>query len=186
MKSSVPATNHRQQRGKVNDLLTPQMQRRLRGLTSGLEQCSHPLFNHLGSLNIIFEALNTARQSADCLLMDDPFEAWKQLMGNDEWDDLREASTTETQIAHTTTAPSVTRIITRPMRQQLVEAVTRLDEYHTCLVAVLNDLTKLESFNSAWELAEHLQSDRPLETAESCKKREKVEAEQYFDLFEAL
>ena len=76
-------------------------------------------------------------------------------------------------------------MITRPMRQQLVEAIKRLDEYHVCLTELLDDLSKLESFETAWGFARDLQSNRPLETAEARKKREEAEAEEYFALFEA-
>ena len=40
------------------------------------------------------------------------------------------------------------------MRQQLVEAIKRLDEYHGCLTELLDDLSKLESFHTALGLAE--------------------------------
>ena len=68
-------------------------------------------------------------------------------------------------------------MITRPMRQQLVEAIKRLDEYHGCLTELLDDLSKLESFETALGLAKDLQSDRPLETAEARKKRKEAETE---------
>ena len=63
------------------------------------------------------------------------------------------------------------------MRQQLVEAAKRLDEYHGCLMELVADLSKLESFDTAVRFAEDLQSDRPLETAVARKKREEAEAE---------
>ena len=154
------------------------MRRQIRELKRGLEQCSRPLFNHLGSLNTIFEALNTARQSAECLLTGDPFEAWEKLIEEDEWDEL--CDTTEQQEPRTTAAPNVRRMITRPMRQQLVEAMKRLVEYRGCLTGFLNDLTKLESFETALGLAEELQCDRPLETPEGRKEREEAEAEEGF------
>ena len=68
-------------------------------------------------------------------------------------------------------------MITRPMRQQLVKAIDRLNEYHGCLSELVADLSKRESFDAAVRFAEDLQSDRPLETAEARKKREEAEAE---------
>jgi hypothetical protein len=56
---------------------------------------------------------------------------------------------------------------------------------HVCLTELLDDLSKLESFETAWGFARDLQSNRPLETAEARKKREEAEAEEYFALFEA-
>jgi hypothetical protein len=73
-------------------------------------------------------------------------------------------------------------MITQPMRQQLVEAIKRLDEYHGCLTELLVDLSKLESFDTAWGFAKDLQSNRPLETAEARKKRREAEAEAQDDL----
>ena len=47
---------------------------------------------------------------------------------------------TKKQQAKTTAAPNVTRMIARPMRQQLVEAIKRVDEYHCCLAELVEDL----------------------------------------------
>jgi hypothetical protein len=179
MKNEMRATKRTQPPGNVNRLITPEMRQRIRELKRGLVQCGYPLLDHLGSLDTIVEALETARQSAECLLADDPFEAWEKVVEEDEWDEL--CDTTEKQKARKTAAPNVKRMITRPMRQQLVEATKRLDEYHGCLAELVNDLTKLESFHTALRLAEDLQSDRPLETAEARKKREEAEAENDLD-----
>jgi hypothetical protein len=186
MENSVSGTNHRRQQSNVDRLTTPQMRQQIVELTRSLEQCSHPLFNHLGSLNTIFEALNTARQSADCLLTDEPFEAWEQLMREGEWEDLHDTLTSEKQKASMTAAPNVKRMTTQPMRRQVVEAIRRLDDYHGGLTAFLNDLSKLESFETAQGFAKDLQSDRALETAEARTKREESEAEELFAPFEAL
>ena len=72
-------------------------------------------------------------------------------------------------------------MITRPMRQQLVEAIKRLDEYHGSLAKLVNDLTKLECFHTALRLAQDLQSGRPLETAAARKKRKEAEADDDLD-----
>ncbi len=127
-------------------------------------------FWHLGSLDTIVERLETARQSAECLLTDDPFEAWDKVGEEDEWAELCE--TTERQKTSKTAAPNVKRMITRPMRQQLVDSIRRLDEYYRCVTELLDDLNKLKTFHTAVEYAEDLQSDRPLETAGARKKTE--------------
>ena len=72
-------------------------------------------------------------------------------------------------------------MIARPMRQQLVEAIKRVDEYHRCLAELVEDLSKLESFDTAERLAEGLQRDRPLETAAARKKRKEAEADDDLD-----
>jgi hypothetical protein len=151
-----------------------------RRLKRGLVQCGYPLLDHLGYLDTIVAALGIAERSAECLLADDFFEAWDKVLKKDEWDEL--CDTTEKQEAKTTAAPNVKRMITRPMRQQLVEAIKRLDEYHGCLTALVDDLSKLESFETAWGFAKGLQSNRPLETAEARKKRKEAEAEAEDDL----
>ena len=124
-------------------------------------------------------ALGTAERAADCLLADDPFEAWEKLSEQNKWDELGDA--TKKQQAKTTAAPNVMRMIARPMRQQLVEAIKRVDEYHRCLAELVEDLSKLESFDTAERLAEGLQRDRPLETAAARKKRKEAEADDDLD-----
>ncbi len=183
MKDEMSATKRTQSPGNVNRLITPEMRHRISELKRGLEQCGHPLLDHLGSLDTIVEALETARQSAECLLADDPFEAWEKFIQEDDWDGL--CDTTEKHDVRKTAAPNVKRVITRPMRQQLVETI-KMDEYHGCVIEFVNDLAKLESFHTALRLAEDLQCCRPLETAEARKKREEAEAEEYFDPFEPL
>lgn len=185
MKNKMRAAKRNQSPGNVNYLVTPEMRRHIRELKRGLVQCGYPLLDHLGYLDTVVAALGIAERSAECLLADYPFKAWDKVLEKDEWDEL--CDTTEKQEAKTTAwpAPNVRKMITRPMRQQLVEAIKRLDEYHVCLTELLDDLSKLESFETAWGFARDLQSNRPLETAEARKKREEAEAEEYFALFEA-
>jgi hypothetical protein len=129
-------------------------------------------------LDNIFQALETARQTAECLLRGDPFEAWKQMRADGELH--LDGSSKKARKADPTTTPNVKKIITRPMRRQLVNAVRRLDEYHRCLVASLNDLDKVRSLTAALESAQDLQSDLPLEAGEDCTKREQAEEEEEF------
>jgi hypothetical protein len=179
MKTSVRAAKQNQRPSNIDKLVTPEMRQRIRELKRGLVQCGHPLLDHLGSLDTIVAALGTAQQSVKCLLADDPFEAWEKVIEEDKGDELDD--TTKNQEAKTTAAYNVKRLITRPMRQQLVEAIKRLDEYHGCLTGFLNDLSKLESFHTASRLAEDLQRDRPLETAEARRRRKEAEAEDELD-----
>ena len=71
------------------------------------------------------------------------------------------------QQAETTTA--------RPMRQQLGDAINRLDEYRRRLTDFLEELSKLESFDTALRLSENFKRDPPLETAETRKKRKEAD-----------
>ena len=136
------------------------MRQQIRELKRGLVQCGYPLLDHLGYLDTVVAALGIAERSAECLLADDTFEAWDKVLEKDEWDEL--CDTTEKQEAKTTAAPNVRK-----------------------LTELLDDLSKLESFETAWGFARDLQSNRPLETAEARKKREEAEAEEYLELFEA-
>jgi hypothetical protein len=175
MKHEMRVTKRNQPHGNVNRLITPEMRQHIRELKRGLVQRGYPLLERLGSLDDMIEALGIAERSAECLLADDPFEAWDKVIEENEWDEL--CNKTEKQEAKTTAVPNVKRMITQPMRQQLVEAIKRLDEYHGCLTELVDDLSELESFDTALRLAQDLQSDRPLETAEARKKREEAEAE---------
>jgi len=180
MKNEMLVTKRNQPHGNVNRLITPEVRRHIRELKRGLVQCGYPLLDHLGYLDTVVAALGIAERSAECLLADDPFEAWDKLLEKDEWDEP--CDTTEKKGAKTAAVPNVKRMITQPMRQQLVEAIKRLDEYHGCLTELLVNLSKLESFDTAWGFAKDLQSNRPLETAEARKKRREAEAEAQDDL----
>jgi hypothetical protein len=127
MKNEMRARKWNQSPGNVTRMITPEMRRHICELKRNLVQYGHPLFDHLAPFNTIFEALNTARQSAECLLADDPFEAWNKVLEHDQWEEL--CDTAEKHETRKTAAPNVKRMITRPMRQQLVEAIKRLDEY---------------------------------------------------------
>jgi hypothetical protein len=151
---------------EFHHLLT-QMQEQIRELEHHLDECNHRLYNSVERMKAIEWALNIARQSAECLLTDNPFEAWDKFVEEDELGVFCDTSTTRMQQAETTTA--------RPMRQQLGDAIKRLDEYHRCLTGFLDDLSKLENFDTALRLSNNLTGDPPLETAETRKKRKEAD-----------
>jgi hypothetical protein len=88
---------------------------------------------------------------------------------------------TSSQVVKTVknTAGDAEKLITRQMRQQIVEAKKRLEHYANCFGEFFDDVTKLASLNTAMQLAEDLQCD---ETAEARKKRKKAEAEEDLDV----
>ncbi len=134
------------------------------------------------TLNNIREALNTAQQTARCLLTNDPFKAWEKVVEQtEEWDPFSDTSTPRKQDSKTTVkaTANVKKLITQQMRQQVIDAQKRLDKFASCLWEFLDDVAKLKSLGMAIQLAEGLQCDEPLETAEARKKRE--EAEQDLD-----
>ena len=87
MKNKMRAAKRNQSPGNVNYLVTPEMRRHIRELKRGLVQCGYPLLDHLGYLDTVVAALGIAERSAECLLADDPFEAWDKLLEKDEWDE---------------------------------------------------------------------------------------------------
>jgi hypothetical protein len=87
MKNEMLVTKRNQPHGNVNRLITPEVRRHIRGLKRGLVQCGYFLLDHLGYLDTIVAALGIAERSAECLLADDPFEAWDKLLEKDELDE---------------------------------------------------------------------------------------------------
>jgi hypothetical protein len=64
------------------------------------------------------------------------------------------------------------------MREQIVEAKKRLENYANCLDEFFDDVTRLGSLDTALELAEDQQCLEPLETWEARKEREEAEREE--------
>ncbi len=113
-----------------------------------------------------------ARQTARCLLTNDPFEAWKKIRDQDECDAFHGLAEKQ----NTKRKPNVERLITPKMGQQIIEAKETLEEYANCLGEFINDVKKVKSFGDAIELAESLHCSDPLETSETRKKREEEDA----------
>ena len=65
-------------------------------------------------------------------------------------------------------------MITRQMRQQIVEAKKRLENYANCLDEFFDDVVKLTSLDTAKQLAEDLLCYEPLKTA-AAQKSEKMQ-----------
>jgi hypothetical protein len=76
----------------------------------------------------------------------------------------------------------VEKLITREMRQQIVEAKRRLENYANCLDEFFDDVVKLANLDTAMQLAEDLLCYGPLKIAATRKKREKAEAAAEEDL----
>ena len=56
-------------------LITPEMRQQIRELRRELDECDYRLSCHLDLFISIREGLDTARQTARCLLTNDPFQA---------------------------------------------------------------------------------------------------------------
>lgn len=138
----------------------------------------------------MFGGLDIARQTARCLLANDPFEAWEKAkeLGEEDWEPFSRASIGKEHDTRRTrkAAPNVKKLITRRMRKQVADAKQLLDEYALCLAQFFEDVTKLKSLDTALELAEALGCEEPLETWEARKRREEEtgaeEIEGFLDL----
>jgi hypothetical protein len=185
MKHTALATKHHQKQGNVNSLVTPEMRQQIRKLKRVLDQYNNRLSVHLDLFSIIFLGLDTARQTARCLLTKDPFEAWEEIVRRreDEFDADCGILTAEKRCTRrpVSVTANVTKLITRQMRQQIVETKKKLDEFANCLEDFFRDVNKLEILNTALGLAQALQRHEPLETAEARKEREEADAEEGLD-----
>ncbi len=168
MKNSVPATKPHQLQDGPNDLVNPEMRRQIRQLECDLDEFAYRLSRHLELFDNIRNGLDTARQTARCLLANDPFEAWEKAkeLGEEDWEPFSRASIGKEHDTRRTrkAAPNVKKLITRRMRKQVADAKQLLDEYALCLAQFFEDVTKLKSLDTALELAEALGCEEPVET----------------------
>jgi len=183
MQSGVGAKN---QQGNVQ-LVSPEMRLRIRELKRELDECDYRFSRHLDLFVSIRDGLDTARQTARCLLTSDPFQAWEKVAKRreEESDAIRSFCGISTENRDTPkevkATAKVEKLITRQMRQQIVEAKKTLENYANSLDQFFSDVTTLKSLDAALELAEGLQCCDPLETWEAPKEREETEAEENLD-----
>ena len=183
MQNSVSAKN---QQGNVQ-LATPEMRLRIRELKRELDECDYRLSRHLDLFVSIRAGLDTARQTARRLLTSDPFQAWEKVAKRreEESDAIRSFCGISTENRDTRkkvkATGSVEKLITRQMRQQIVEAKKTLEDYANSLDQFFSDVTTLKSVDAALELAEGLQCCDALKPWEARKKREETEAEEDLD-----
>jgi hypothetical protein len=176
MKYKVRAANHHQRQGDVNNPVTPEMRQQIRELKYELDECDYNLSRHLGLFNGIRETLDTARLSARCLLTRDPFETWEKVAKQREEERAAICDTSSLEIkdngSTVKASAGVEKLITRQMRQQIIEAKKRLENYANCLNEFFADVTKVKSLDTVIKLSDDLQYSEPLETAEARKRRE--------------
>jgi hypothetical protein len=176
MESRAHIRRHHQLQNNINELVAPEMRQRIRELKRELDEREHTLSDYFYFLNEFRAALDIARQSANCLLLNDPFEAWKRIAKHrsEEFHNLFGSSPAGKQRAikgHPAKA-NIEKLITPQMRQQITEAEKTLDEYARCLDQLFSDFRKLKSFDTVIDLAEGLQCAEPLESWDTRKKRE--------------
>jgi hypothetical protein len=177
MKDSMGVTTHHQRQGNINKLLTPEMQQQIRELKDELDEYLPDVGGFCDLLENIREATFIARQSAACLLTKDPFGAWEKIREQDEFDDFSGSAEKQNTKRNHPAKANVEKLITPEMRQQIIKAKKRLDDYANGVGAFIDDVKKIKSFGLAIELADDLAYDEPLETLEMRKKREQEEVE---------
>jgi len=181
MQSGVGAKN---QQGNVQ-LVSPEMRLRMRELKRELDECDYRLSRHLDLFMSIRAGLDTARQTARYLLTSDPFQVWEKVAKRreEEFDAIWGTSRAEKRDTpkKVKATANVEELITKQMRQQIVEAKKILEDYANSLDQFCSDVTKIKSLDAALELAEGLQCCDPLETWEAPKEREETEAEENLD-----
>ena len=136
MKDDMRAARHHQRQGDINKLITPEMRQQIRGLKDRLDGSDYRLFELLDNIQ---EALDIARQSARCLLTNDPFKAWEKIRSEDEWDTLFDRSAAERRDAKRNPWEkfNIEKLTTSQMRRQIAEAKKRLEEYAVALASFL-------------------------------------------------
>jgi autonomous glycyl radical cofactor GrcA len=149
-------------------LVTPEMRQQIRELKQELDECDFSLSRHPDLFVSIRAGLDTARQTARCLLTSDPFQAWEKVA---IWDKSRAEKRDMPKEVKATA--NVDKLITRQMRQQIVEAKKTLEDYANSLDRFLREVIKLRSLDVALELAEGLQEAR--------NEREQTKAEEDLD-----
>ncbi len=137
MKREVHAANQNQRQGNVSKLMTPEMRRQVRQLKRQLDEYVELGSEHSNLLVTIRFGLDTARDTARCLMAMDPFDAWAKLVKakEEEFDayfDMSEAEEPKWRSEGATA--KVTNLITMQMRQQQIrEAKEKLEDYASYL-----------------------------------------------------
>ena len=197
MQKSTPANRHHQGRGHVEKLITPEMRHQVSQMKHQLHECEGRLADLGYHFNELSEALEIAQASAECLLTDDPFEAWEKVKERrqkdldtltddpfEAWEKVKERrqnyldtrfpkSATRRQDGRRTYYPqgNVAKLITPEMRRQITKAKKQLDDFVSGLRQFFDNVSKLESLDFALECAEDLQCNEHLETWEARKRR---------------
>jgi hypothetical protein len=148
MKTSLRGTKDQQQQGDINRLITPEMRQQLRELKDQFDEHLLAVGEYCDRLNEIRKATFIARQTARCVLTDDPFEVWEKIHGRDEFDGFLGLAEEQPASRNYPARANVDQLITPQMRLEIVEAVKKLDEYASCLGQFIDDLNALKTFNA--------------------------------------
>jgi hypothetical protein len=170
MKMEIRAADRNQRQCNVNKLMTPEMRRQIRQLKQQLDEYVELDSEHYELMVTISLGLDTARDTARCLMARDPFDAWARLVKakEEEFDaDFGISEAEEPERSSEDATAKVTNLITMEMRQQQIrEAKEKLEDYASFLGQFFRELNQLDSFKTALKLADALRRNEPLETRE--------------------
>ncbi len=152
-------------------------------------ECESGITQHLNDIEQIHAALAIAQECVECLLSEDPFEAWRDYAQQKEEEDnfleLDRPSEKANKKKLRKTHPAkgrVTKLITPDMRQRIHELKNQLDEYAAC---VRQTRLEPESLGTALELSYSLPGDA-LESPEARRRREEERENEDEELLDSL
>jgi hypothetical protein len=164
MENSVRATTHHQGQGNVNELITPEMRKEIRELKDQLDKQLRDVIGFCNLLNSIHKTTFMARQSTRCLLTNEPFEAWKKIRDQAEFDAFRDLAEKQNTKGNHPAKGNVEKLITPRIRQRVIEIKKELDDYASRIGEFIYDLDRLKTFGTAIEWSEGMECDAPLES----------------------
>ncbi len=148
-----------------NGFLSSEMRKQILRLEDELYECESSITKHSNEIADIHDALTFAQECVQCLLSEDPFEAWKDYAQQreeednalfSELEDCSRPSDKGNKDNMRQTGPSkrkVTKLTTPEMRQRINELKSQLEEYATCVRQTVHDIDELGSLCTALELA---------------------------------
>jgi chromatin segregation and condensation protein Rec8/ScpA/Scc1 (kleisin family) len=152
-----------------------QMRQRIHELKDKLDKQFRDVIGFCERLNDIRKATFMARQSARCLLTEEPFEAWEQIRDQAEFDAFRGLEEKQNTKRDHSTKGHVEKLITPQMRQRVIDIKKGLDDYASRIGEFISDLDRLKTFEAALVWSEGLEWNVPLE---SCGTGEETEDEE--------
>ncbi len=81
------ARDRHQRKVKSNEFVSSEMRKQILRLKDELCECEFCISNHYSEIDEIQDALFFAQECVHCLLSEDPFEAWKNLIKRKERED---------------------------------------------------------------------------------------------------
>lgn len=190
------ARDRHQRKVKSNEFVSSEMRKQILRLQDKLGECESGISRHSNEIEEIQGALTIAQECVQCLLSEDPFEAWKDYAQQKEEEDNAIFSELEDcarpsekankkKLRKTHPAKGrVTKLITPDMRQRIHELKSQLDEYAACVQQTLHDLEP-ESLGTALELSYSLPGDA-LESPEARRRREEEREDEDEELLDSL